>query len=230
MRIKYGGVTIRPFPRLIRIFSVEGFDPMTELAHTEHRDYTGAKLGMWFFLFTEILLFGGMFLVYSVYRQMNTAEFHEAGKEMDVAIGAVNTIILLTSSLTMALSISAIKKGMKNRSLLLQGATILLGLAFLVNKYFEWSDHIRKGFYPDSPQLLAMSHGKILFFGLYYVMTGIHALHVIIGMSVIAFILVLTLRNSVTSDDYVKLENAGLFWHLVDVIWIYLFPLFYLIL
>jgi cytochrome c oxidase subunit 3 len=215
---------------LIRFFSIEGFDPMTELANTEHRDYTGAKLGMWFFLFTEILLFGGMFLVYSVYRQMNTAEFHEAGKEMDVAIGAVNTIILLTSSLTMALSISAIKKGMKNRSLLLQGATILLGLAFLVNKYFEWSDHIRKGFYPDSPQLLAMSHGKILFFGLYYVMTGIHALHVIIGMSVIAFILVLTLRNSVTSDDYVKLENAGLFWHLVDVIWIYLFPLFYLIL
>jgi len=203
---------------------------MTDMAHTEQRDYIGAKLGMWFFLFTEVLLFGGMFLVYSVYREVNTADFHEAGMEMNVVIGAVNTIILLTSSLTMALSISAIKKGAKNSSVLLQAATVLLGIAFLVNKYFEWSDHIRHGFYPNSPQLLAMSHGKILFFGLYYVMTGIHALHVLIGMSVITFILVLTIRGTVTSSDYIKLENAGLFWHLVDVIWIYLFPLFYLIL
>ena len=203
---------------------------MTDMAHTEQRDYIGAKLGMWFFLFTEVLLFGGMFLVYSVYREVNTADFHEAGMEMNVVIGAVNTIILLTSSLTMALSISAIKKGAKNSSVLLQAATVLLGIAFLVNKYFEWSDHIRHGFYPNSPQLLAMSHGKILFFGLYYVMTGIHALHVLIGMSVITFILVLTIRGTVTRGDYIKLENAGLFWHLVDVIWIYLFPLFYLIL
>jgi cytochrome c oxidase subunit 3 len=204
--------------------------PMNEATHIEHRDYTGAKLGMWLFLFTEVLLFGGMFLVYSVYREVNTTEFHEAGLEMNVVVGAVNTIILLTSSLTMALSISAIKKGEKKSSILLQAATVILGIAFLVNKYFEWSDHIRHGFYPDSPQLLAMSHGKILFFGLYYVMTGIHALHVVIGMSIIVFILVLTLRGIVTSGDYVKLENAGLFWHLVDVIWIYLFPLFYLIL
>ncbi len=202
---------------------------MNELAHTEHRDYTGAKLGMWLFLFTEVLLFGGMFLVYSVYRQVNTADFHEASREMDVVIGAVNTIILLTSSLTMALAISEIKKGAKVRSLLLQTATVLLGVGFLVNKYFEWSDHIRHGFYPNSPELLAMSHGKILFFGLYYVMTGIHALHVIIGVFIITFMLALTLRGGISGADYVKLENTGLFWHLVDVIWIYLFPLFYLI-
>lgn len=203
---------------------------MNNTAHIEQRDYVSAKLGMWLFLFTEILLFGGMFLVYSVYRKVNTAAFHEAGLEMNVTIGAVNTIILLTSSLTMALSISAIKAGNKTRSILLQAATIILGIAFLVNKYFEWSNHIRHGFYPDSPQLLAMSHGKILFFGLYYVMTGIHALHVIIGMGVIGFVLVMTLRGSVSGSDYIKLENAGLFWHLVDIIWIYLFPLFYLIL
>jgi cytochrome c oxidase subunit 3 len=203
---------------------------MNETAHIEHRDYVGAKLGMWLFLFTEILLFGGMFLVYSVYREVNTADFHNAGMEMNVTIGAVNTLILLTSSLTMALSISAIKNKAKTRSLVFQAATIILGIAFLVNKYFEWSDHIRHGFYPDSPELLAMSHGKILFFGLYYVMTGIHALHVMIGISIIGFILILTLRNSVSGLDYIKLENAGLFWHLVDVIWIYLFPLFYLIL
>jgi len=202
---------------------------MNETAHMEHRDYTGAKLGMWLFLFTEILLFGGMFLVYAEYRQVNTADFHEAGSEMNVFIGAANTIILLTSSLTMALAISSIKKGLRVRSLTLQAATVLLGLGFLVNKYFEWSDHIHKGLYPDSPDLLAMSHGKILFFGLYYVMTGIHALHVIIGISVITFTLALTLRGGISGADYVKLENTGLFWHIVDIIWIYLFPLFYLI-
>jgi cytochrome c oxidase subunit 3 len=129
----------------------------------------------------------------------------------------------------MVLSISAIKRGAGNRSILFQAATILLGLVFLGNKYVEWSDHIRHGFYPDSPELLAMSHGKILYFGLYYVMTGIHGLHVLIGVGVISYTLAITRRGVVTSGDYVKLENTGLFWHLVDVIWIYLFPLFYLI-
>jgi cytochrome c oxidase subunit 3 len=204
-------------------------DELSKTAEHLHRDYTGAKLGMWLFLFTEILLFGGMFLVYAVYRQVYTSGFHEAGLEMSRTIGAVNTIILLTSSLTMALSISAIKNGLKNRSILFQSATVILGMVFLANKYVEWSDHIRHGFYPDSPELMAMSHGKILFFGLYYVMTGIHGLHVLIGVCVIGFMLVLTLRGRLSSTDYVKLENAGLFWHLVDVIWIYLFPLFYLI-
>jgi len=201
----------------------------SEATLSEHKDYTGAKLGMWLFLFTEILLFGGMFLLYAVYREVNTSEFHEAGLEMSKTIGAVNTIILLTSSLTMALSISAIKNGSKARSILLQGTTIMLGLVFLVNKAFEWSDHIRHGLYPDSPELVAMGHGKVLYFGLYYVMTGIHGLHVLIGMCVIGFTLVLTLRDNISRGDYIKLENAGLFWHLVDVIWIYLFPLFYLI-
>ncbi len=202
---------------------------MTETAHMEHRDYAGAKLGMWLFLFTEILLFGGMFLLYSIYRTVHSADFHDAAKEMSVTIGALNTVILLTSSLTMVLSISAIKQGAKVRSLIFQAATVILGLAFLVNKYFEWAGHIRHGYYPDSPELLAMGHGKTLYFGLYYVMTGIHGLHVLIGMSIICFTFVMTARNRVSNADYIKLENTGLFWHLVDVIWIYLFPLFYLI-
>lgn len=203
---------------------------MNETAHSnEHRDYLGAKLGMWLFLFTEIILFGGMFLLYSVYREVNSVDFHEAGKVMSVAIGAINTIILLTSSLTIVLAISAIKHGEKARSVLFQAITIVLGVAFLVNKYVEWSDHIRHGFYPDSPELLAMGHGKTLFFGLYYVMTGIHGLHVLIGIGVIGFVMALTIRGTVSSTDYIKLENTALFWHLVDVIWIYLFPLFYLI-
>ncbi len=202
---------------------------MDETTHIEHRDYIGAKLGMWLFLFTEILLFGGMFLLYSIFRYAHAADFHEAAKEMSVVIGAVNTIILLTSSLTIVLAIAAIRNGEKTRSMIFQAVTIILGLAFLGNKYIEWSEHIRHGFYPDSPMLLSMKHGEILFFGLYYVMTGIHALHVLIGASVIGGVLILTSRNRVTSGDFVKLENTALFWHLVDVIWIYLFPLFYLI-
>src|SRR5512146_32243 len=118
---------------------------MAEFAHIEHRDYVGAKLGMWLFLFTEILLFGGMFLLYSIYRDVHPADFHEAGKEMSVTLGAANTLVLLTSSLTMVLSIAAMKRGEKARSILFQAATIVLGLVFLVNKYVEWSEHIRRG-------------------------------------------------------------------------------------
>jgi cytochrome c oxidase subunit 3 len=204
---------------------------MNELAHTtnEHRDYTGAKIGMWLFLFTEVLLFGGLFLVYSVYRDAHTTDFHVAAQELSTVIGAINTVILLTSSLTMALSITALQRSNKMRSALLQAATVILGVAFLINKYVEWSEHIHHGFYPGSTELLAKGHGQVLFFGLYYVMTGIHGLHVLIGMGLIASMFVLTLREKISGDDYVKLENTGLFWHLVDIIWIYLFPLFYLI-
>lgn len=202
---------------------------MNEQTPSDHRDYLGAKLGMWLFLFTEILFFGGMFLLYAVYRDVHSADFHEAGMEMSVTIGAINTIILLTSSLTIVLAISAIKHDDKTKSVLYQAVTIVLGIAFLANKYVEWREHIRHGIYPDSPELSAMSHGKILFFGLYYVMTGIHGLHVLIGISVIGFMMALTLRGTLSGTDYIKLENTALFWHLVDVIWIYLFPLFYLI-
>jgi len=204
---------------------------MSELAHAseKHFDYTGSKLGMWLFLFTEILLFGGLFLLYAVYRSLHAGEFHTAAQGLSTALGAVNTIILLTSSLTMALSILTLRQGKKNASLALQAATILFGLAFLVNKYFEWSGHIREGIYPDSPELLSRSHGEILFYGLYYVMTGLHGIHVVIGMAAIAVVFSLTIRGDVTSERFNKLENAGLYWHLVDIIWIYLFPLFYLI-
>ena len=203
---------------------------MTERAHTtEHRDYTGAKLGMWFFLFTEILLFGGLFLVYATYRYMNSAEFHAAAAGLSVVMGTANTVILLTSSLTMALAISAVQRGNARASLMLQGVTIVLGLVFLVNKYFEWSGHIHEGLYPDSAGLLAKSHGEILFYGLYYVMTGLHGLHVIVGLVVIGVMAAFTAKGRSSGTDYVRLENAGLYWHLVDLIWIYLFPLFYLI-
>ena len=202
----------------------------TETVHAEHaRDIEGAKMGMWVFLFTEMLLFGGLFLLYSVYRSKYTADFHGSAAELDIVLGTVNTVILLTSSLTMVLSISALQKGHQGLSSLFQGLTILLGIIFLVNKYLEWSAHIHHGIYPDSPVLLAMERGQIIFFSLYYVMTGIHGLHVLIGAGVIAGTLVFTTQGDLGPDNFVMLENTGLYWHFVDIIWIYLFPLFYLI-
>ena len=197
-------------------------------AHT-HRDDYGARMGMWLFLFTELILFGGMFLVYSVYRFTNQAEFHLAATELNTIIGTFNTAILLTSSLTMALSITAIQNDNRNLSLLFQFLTILLALFFMVNKYFEWTAKINHGLFPGSDELLSKSSGEILFFGLYYVMTGLHGLHVVIGIVLIAVMARFTSKGIITHDNYVKLENTGLYWHLVDIIWIFLFPLFYLI-
>lgn len=199
-------------------------------AHEDmHPDYSGSKLGMWLFLFTEILLFGGLFLLYSVYRFLHSQEFHVAGKELSVALGAANTVILLTSSLTMAASVSYIRSSKKGAAVALIVATVLLGALFLVNKYFEWSSHIHHGLYPASPGLLSRNKGEILFYGLYYVMTGLHGLHVLGGMIVLVIVLGLTVKDRINAADFILLENAGLYWHLVDIIWIYLFPLFYLI-
>jgi cytochrome c oxidase subunit 3 len=194
-----------------------------------HRDDLASKTGMWFFLFTEMLLFAGLFVVYSVYRYRNGMAFHLAAQELSVFIGTVNTIILLISSTTIAMSITAIQKQNKKLALILLGITLMLGLAFLINKYFEWGDHIKEHIYPGSSVLALRGHGDVLFYGLYFFMTGLHALHIIIGMVFIGIIAVLLFRDKINSGNFVLLENSGLYWHLVDLIWIFLFPLFYLI-
>lgn len=194
-----------------------------------HRDDVGARMGMWLFLFTELLLFGGMFILYSVYRYNNPDAFHLAAKELNTIIGTFNTAILLTSSLTMALSITAIQRNNKSLSIFFQLLTVVLALGFMVNKYFEWTAKFNHGIYPGGEQLLSRESGEILFFGLYYVMTGLHGLHVIIGIVLILVMTRFTAKGIIRQDSYVKLESAGLYWHLVDIIWIFLFPLFYLI-
>jgi cytochrome c oxidase subunit 3 len=194
-----------------------------------HRDDETSKTGMWLFLFTEMLLFGGLFIVYTVYRYRNPVAFHLAAQELSVLIGTINTIILLISSTTIAMSITAIQKQNKKLALLLLGITIILGMAFLVNKYFEWGEHIKEHIYPGSSILALRGHGDVLFYGLYFFMTGLHALHIIIGLVFIMVITVSIIKDKINSENYVLLENSGLYWHLVDLIWIFLFPLFYLI-
>lgn len=184
---------------------------------------------MWLFLLTEIFLFAGPFLLYAVYRYKYGADFHEAAAYINTRIGIYNTIILLTSSLTMALSVSAVQKGSKNLSLIFLLLTILMGATFLTNKYLEWTAEISHGFYPGSSTLLEHKSGFIIFFGLYFFLTGIHGLHVLAGVLLLSVIAVLVLTENINQTDFIKLENSGPYWHLVDIIWIYLFPMFYLI-
>jgi len=195
----------------------------------EHRDDVGSRLGMWIFIFTELLLFGGLFLVYAVFRSMYSQQFHEAALELNAFIGALNTVILLVSSMTIAMAITALQKGNKKLSILLISITLLLAFAFLVNKYFEWGHKIHIHLYPGSDLMSQLEHGHVLFYGLYFFMTGLHGLHIIIGGIFLLVCLFKVKNGSINSDDNVLFVNAGLYWHMIDIIWIFLFPLLYLI-
>ncbi len=189
-----------------------------------------ARIGMWLFLLSEILIFGGLFLLYAVYRAKHPADFHAASMELSRFDGTLNTAILLTSSLTAVLAIFSLQELNKpRRTIAFLAATIGLGGAFLVVKAFEWTAKFEHGLYPRADVLLKRPPGEILYFGLYFTMTGLHALHVIIGMVVLSVLLSFVARGKATQERSAALENGGLYWHLVDIIWIFLFPLFYLI-
>ncbi len=208
--------------------TVEKAHPSGEHVHV-HRDDFGAKLGMWLFLFTELLLFGGLFILYMAYRVEYIQEFKMAAKELKVYMGGTNTLVLLTSSLTMVLAIVALQKKHIRASMFWLISTIVLALGFMVIKYFEWSEKFAHGIYPKGPGLMEKSKGEIIFFGLYYTMTGLHGFHVIVGVVLLTVMLLQIKRKNIRPDRFVPLENAGLYWHLVDLIWIFLFPLFYLL-
>ena len=191
-----------------------------------------SKLGMWLFLATEILLFGVLFATYAVFRAQYTEMFHEQHLELveskvhifgltveGLDIGFINTVVLICSSLTMACGIASIQRGNRKLLALFLALTILGGLIFGVNKYFEYGAKFEHHIYP----------GTSLFFSLYFMMTGLHMLHVFGGVLILGVMLVLTLKGKFSAKYYTPVELGGLYWHLVDLIWIYLFPLFYLI-
>ncbi len=192
-------------------------------------DAKSSKMGMWLFLYTELLLFGGLFLVYMLYRYLNQDDFLLASFELNVWLGTINTIVLLTSSMTIAMSITALQKGNIKLSITLAWITILAALIFLVIKYFEWGAKFEHGFFPGMDHYNELALGQRLYFYLYFFMTGLHALHVIVGGIFIGFVIRGIQKGRVHKDRISLLENSGLYWHLVDLIWIYLFPLFYLI-
>lgn len=202
----------------------------TEHSHGHvHRDDYASKMGMWLFLFTEILLFGGLFVLYMAYRQEYFPMFQLGAKELKIYMGGINTLVLLSSSLTMVLSIMALQRKNIKGSIWWLVTTIVLAFGFLIIKGFEWSDKMHHGMFLKGDELLNSPEGVKIFFGLYYSMTGLHGLHVIIGILLLTYMLIRIMLGKVTPDKFVPLENAGLYWHLVDLIWIFLFPLFYLL-
>jgi cytochrome c oxidase subunit III len=192
-------------------------------------DRDRGRIGMWLFLSTEALLFGGLFLLYAVYRWKFPSPFHEASLELSRALGALNTVVLITSSLTAVLSIHSLREGRAAGARRFLAATLALGLCFLVVKAFEWGIKFEHGLYPGSAVLAERGSGQTLYFGLYFTMTGLHAVHVVVGMSVFGWVYGLIARGKMGRENPIRLENAGLFWHLVDIVWIFLFPLLYLI-
>jgi cytochrome c oxidase subunit III len=197
---------------------------------TNKPDFLGIRMGMWLFLYSEIILFGGLFVLYAAYFHAYPEDFVLGGKQLNRVIGAVNTLILLLSSFTVAASITAVRQKSKKLALGLIGFSFFCGIVFLINKYFEWGAKIHHDIYPNSETLVNGEPGQNIFFGLYYVITGLHGLHVIIGMTLLAISFVLVAANKINENRFAMLENSGLYWHLVDLIWIFVFPLFYLVL
>lgn len=200
------------------------------------QQHESAKFGMWLFLVTEVLFFGGLFCFYAIYRAAHPEMFIETSKQLNVWMGAGNTVVLLFSSFTVAMAIRSIQLNQRRSCERYLIVTILCACVFLVVKYFEYTAKIDHGLvwgrFFDSDavkQATAMGTNPHHFFSIYFCMTGLHGIHVVIGIGYMAWLLYLTRKGRFCSQYYAPIEMGGLYWHLVDLIWIYLFPLLYLI-
>jgi cytochrome c oxidase subunit 3 len=209
-------------------------DAVNKRAHhfsTLAKQRHAATLGMWVFLGTEVLLFGGLFVAYAYYRVVFPETFGEASAHLDIGIGTINTLILILSSFAVALSTYFVYHTRIRLAAGMLGIAMACGFAFLTLKGFEWSAHFREGAYPGKYYAFeaVQGPGASLFFSLYYLMTGLHALHVTIGIGALGWALALTLRGAFSRDYDTPLELVTMYWHLVDIIWIFLFPALYVI-
>ncbi len=212
-------------------------DSTTHPAYLQHhfadseQQHESAKLGMWVFLITEILLFGGLFCAYTIFRAMYPEMFYNAHKALDVTLGGTNTAVLIVSSVTMALAIRAIQSDRQKQTVALLSTTVVLAGVFLLIKYFEYMHKIHLGELPGKYYTYTGIQGDNphIFFSVYFLMTGLHGLHVIGGIGAITWLIMQTRKGRFSSAYYTPVELVGLYWHLVDMIWIFLFPLLYLI-
>jgi cytochrome c oxidase subunit 3 len=188
-----------------------------------------STLGMWTFLATEILFFGGMFMAYITYRHMYPQAFAEASRHTIVLFGTLNTAILLTSSLTMALAVRAAQLGDNKWLIRFLGLTILLAAGFLAVKGFEYHDDLQEHLWPGKHFKAGLSPQAQIFWFLYWVTTGLHALHVTVGVGVLSTLAWLAKGRKFTPEYHTPVEIGGLYWHFVDIVWIFLYPLLYLI-
>jgi cytochrome c oxidase subunit 3 len=216
----------------------------TALAHAHHhhpalahhfdnleQQKEASTLGMWVFLVTEVLFFGGLFLTYMIYRSWYPDAFAFASHELDVTLGTINTAVLIGSSLTMALAVHAAQTGDRKALLWLLVATMVLGTVFLGIKSAEYYEKFHEHHIPGPGfqfEAEYFRHAQI-FFSLYFVMTGLHAIHMIVGLGIMTWMLVWSWNGTITTEYSSPIEIAGLYWHFVDIVWIFLFPLLYLI-
>jgi cytochrome c oxidase subunit 3 len=197
-----------------------------DLARQDH----AVRFGIWLFLGSELLLFAALFGLYAAYRTQYPIDFATGVHHNALALGTTNTFVLIVSSFTIAWSIHALRKHQPRTTVWLLVATMVLGALFLVFKAIEYADHFAHGIYPGAAYAFAEmpSHGGRLFFTLYYLMTGLHAIHMIAGLSVVAWLTLRVRRGKTTYACHTELEAGALYWHLVDSIWIFLWPMFYL--
>ena len=206
----------------------------TPLAHQfddPDQQHEAASLGMWAFLITEIMFFGGLFAAYTVYRTQYPAAFVAASHLLDYKLGAVNTAVLICSSLTMALAVRAAQLGQRRTLIVFLILTMMLGATFLGIKAVEYTHKFHQQLIPgpNFPPHVSPNREAQLFFLLYFSMTGLHALHMVIGIGVLTWLLARAVRSHFSSEYYSPVEMSGLYWHFVDIVWIYLFPLLYLV-
>ena len=218
----------------------DGHDHHKGLAHhfeTYDQQRESSSLGMWLFLVTEIMFFGGMFLVYTLYRGQNPTAFAAGSHELDIKLGVINTAILIGSSLTMALAVRAGQLGKSKAIVGFLVATIVLGGAFLGIKSVEYShkfhEHVVPGenfAFTGEGKFVGVDEGGVeMFFSIYFAMTGTHALHMVIGIVIMLFMLLPAWRGKWDENNHNFVEGFGLYWHFVDIVWIFLFPLLYLL-
>jgi len=201
------------------------------------QQYEASKFGMWAFLVTEVLTFAGLFCAYAIFRAWNPEMFINAHKALDVVMGGTNTVVLITSSLTMALAIRYIQMNNNKAAIINLLLTLMFAGTFLVIKYFEYEHKFHCGHLPGafynpliSPDCVSIEgNNPHVFFSIYFMMTGLHGIHVIAGMALISWLIIRTTKGHFSPAYYTPVELVGLFWHLVDLIWIFLFPLLYLI-
>jgi cytochrome c oxidase subunit 3 len=201
----------------------EHFQDLEKQAHA-------ARLGMWSFLASETLLFAGLFTLYAAYRTMYPADFALAVEHNSRLIGTTNTVILITSSFTVAASLHAVRRGRPRRAGGLLLASIALGLLFLVLKGVEYAQHFREGIYPAAHYHYAelQGFGPRMFYTLYFYLTGLHALHVVVGLIILGWLCARAFGRAYSPESHVHLELGALYWHLIDVVWIFLWPMLYL--
>jgi len=194
------------------------------------QQFEASALGMWLFLVTEILFFGGLFLAYMIYRMQYPQAFAEASHHLNVVLGGVNTAVLIGSSLTMAMAVWAAQLGKREAQMAFLAFTMVLGLAFLGIKAVEYSHKFHEGLVPGPNfRFDGDAQHAQLFFSLYFVMTGLHAFHMVVGLVIMAVLFVMAWKGRFTKQYHTPVEVSGLYWHFVDIVWIFLFPLLYLI-